>query len=82
MMNIGHLQLKNNVFLAPMAGITDLPFRTVVRSFGCGLAFTEMVSASGLIRGTEKTFRYLASSPADRPLGVQLFGSDPDTLAM
>jgi tRNA-dihydrouridine synthase B len=80
-MNIGHLQLKNNVFLAPMAGITDLPFRTVVRSFGCGLAFTEMVSGSGLIRGTEKTFRYLASSPADRPLGVQLFGCDPDTLA-
>ena len=80
-MNIGHLQLKNNVFLAPMAGITDLPFRTIVRSFGCGLAFTEMVSGSGLIRGTEKTFRYLASSPADRPLGVQLFGCDPDTLA-
>jgi len=80
-MNICHLQLKNNVFLAPMAGITDLPFRTVVRSFGCGLAFTEMVSGSGLIRGTEKTFRYLASSPADRPLGVQLFGCDPDTLA-
>lgn len=80
-MNIGHLQLKNNVFLAPMAGITDLPFRTVVRSFGCGLAFTEMVSGSGLIRGTEKTFRYLASSPADRPLGVQLFGCDPDTMA-
>jgi len=80
-MNIGHLQLKNNVFLAPMAGITDLPFRTIVRSFGCGLAFTEMVSGSGLIRGTGKTFRYLASSPADRPLGVQLFGCDPDTLA-
>jgi tRNA-dihydrouridine synthase B len=80
-MNIGYLKLRNNVFLAPMAGITDLPFRTVVRSFGCGLAFTEMVSASGLIRRTEKTFRYLASSPADRPLGVQLFGCDPDTMA-
>ena len=80
-MNIGSLQLKNPVFLAPMAGITDLPFRTIVRSFGCGLAFTEMVSASGLLRGTEKTFRYLASSPADQPLGVQLFGSDPGTLA-
>lgn len=80
-MKIGHLELKNNLFLAPMAGITDLPFRTIVRSFGCGLAFTEMISASGLIRGTEKTFRYLASSPADRPLGVQLFGYDPETLA-
>jgi len=80
-MNIGCLHLKNNVFLAPMAGITDLPFRTVARSFGCGLAFTEMVSGSGLVRGMEKTFRYLAASPEDRPLGVQLFGCDPETLA-
>ena len=64
-----------------MAGITDLPFRTIVRSFGCGMAFTEMVSAIGLVRGMGKTFRYLDSSPGDRPLGVQLFGSDPETLA-
>ncbi|MBU2053997.1 MAG: tRNA dihydrouridine synthase DusB [Proteobacteria bacterium] len=80
-MKIGRLLLKNNVFLAPMAGVTDLPFRTIVREFGCGLAFTEMVSAAGLIRGTGKTCRYLDSSPADRPLGVQLFGVDPETLA-
>ena len=56
-MQIGRLQLKNNVFLAPMAGITDLPFRTIVRSFGCGLAFTEMVSAIGLSLGKEKSLR-------------------------
>ncbi|MCX5838748.1 MAG: tRNA-dihydrouridine synthase, partial [Deltaproteobacteria bacterium] len=80
-MNIGCLHLKNNVFLAPMAGITDLPFRTVARSFGCGLAFTEMISATGLVRGTGKTLRYLVSSHGDRPLGVQLFGCDPETLA-
>jgi len=80
-MKIGGLLLKNNVFLAPMAGITDLPFRTIVREFGCGLAFTEMVSAAGLVLGTGKTCRYLDSSPADRPLGVQLFGVDPGTLA-
>ena len=80
-MNIGRLRLKNAICLAPMAGITDLPFRTIVREFGCGLAFTEMVSANGLVRGTGKTCRYLDSSPADRPLGVQLFGSDPKTLA-
>ncbi len=78
---IGGLCLKNSVFLAPMAGITDLPFRTVVREFGCGMAFTEMVSANGLLRGKGKTCRYLDSSPDDRPLGVQLFGSDPATLA-
>ncbi len=80
-MIIGRLCLKNGVFLAPMAGITDLPFRTVVREFGCGLAFTEMVSANGLLRGKGKTCRYLDSSPDDRPLGVQLFGSDPATLS-
>ncbi len=80
-MQIGRLSLKNDIILAPMAGITDLPFRTIVREFGCGMAFTEMVSASGLIRGTGKTCRYLDSSPADSPLGVQLFGSDSPTLA-
>lgn len=80
-MNIGLLRLKNNICLAPMAGITDLPFRTLVREFGCGLAFTEMVSATGLVRGMGKTCRYLDSSLGDRPLGVQLFGSDPETLA-
>jgi tRNA-dihydrouridine synthase B len=80
-MNIGRLRLKNAICLAPMAGITDLPFRTLVREFGCGLAFTEMVSAAGLVRGMGKTCRYLDSSPGDRPLGVQLFGSDPETLA-
>jgi tRNA-dihydrouridine synthase B len=80
-MDIGCLRLKNNVALAPMAGVTDLPFRALVREFGCGLAFTEMVSANGLVRGMGKTCRYLDSSPGDRPLGVQLFGSDPETLA-
>ena len=80
-MNIGRLRLKNVICLAPMAGITDLPFRTIVREFGCGLAFTEMVSANGLVRGIGKTCRYLDSSTADRPLGVQLFGSDPKMLA-
>jgi tRNA-dihydrouridine synthase B len=80
-MNIGRLQLANPVSLAPMAGVTDLPFRLVVRTFGCGLAFTEMVSARGLLGGAGKTCRYLDSSPADKPLGVQLFGTDPTTLA-
>jgi tRNA-dihydrouridine synthase B len=80
-MNIGRLQLDNNVFLAPLAGISDLPFRTLVREFGCGLAFTEMVSAVGLAQGKGKTCRYLDSSAADRPLGVQLFGCEPVVLA-
>lgn len=79
--NIGALQLANPVFFAPMAGISDLPFRTIVREFGCALAFTEMISARGLVEGAGKTCRYLDSAPYDRPLGVQLFGTDPATLA-
>ena len=80
-MKIGNLSLKSNIFLAPMAGITNLPFRTLVREFGCSLAFTEMISAAGLVRNTGKSYRYLDSSPDDRPLGVQIFGSDTDVLA-
>jgi len=79
--NIGNLALKNNVFLAPMAGITNLPFRILAREFGCGLAFTEMISANGLVRQTNKSCRYLLSSPDDKPLGVQIFGSDPIVLS-
>jgi len=78
--NIGTLSLGNTIFLAPMAGVTDLPFRLVARTFGAGLCFTEMVSAQGLVRGTGRSYEYLDSSPDDRPLGVQLFGSDPDIL--
>ena len=80
-MKIGKLSLRNNVLLAPMAGITDLVFRLLVRKFGCALGFTEMISANGLVRGTEKSYRYLETAPNDKPLGVQIFGSDPDVLS-
>ncbi len=78
---IGNISLKNNVFLAPMAGITDLPFRLLAREQGCALAFTEMVNATGLARAMKKTERYLESCADDRPLGVQLFGTDPLVLS-
>lgn len=80
-MKFGSLLLKNNIFLAPMAGITNLPYRLLLRGFGCGLAFSEMVSATGLTRKSFKSFQYLQSTPNDRPLAVQLFGSDPIILA-
>ena len=80
-MKIGKLSLRNNVFLAPMAGITDLAFRLLVRRFGCAMAFTEMISANGLVMGTEKSYRYLESSSDDKPLGVQIFGSDPGIIS-
>jgi tRNA-dihydrouridine synthase B len=79
--NIGTLSLTNNVFLAPMAGITDLMFRILAREFGSSLCFTEMISANGLVRKTERSYLYLESSALDRPLGVQIFGSDPHILS-
>ena len=81
MMRLGSLSLKNNVFLAPMAGITNLPFRALLRDFGCALAFTEMISVNGLVRKSAKSLQYLYSSPLDKPLAVQLFGADPAMLA-
>jgi tRNA-dihydrouridine synthase B len=80
-MIIDKLNFRNNIILAPMAGISDLPFRLIMRRFGAGLAFTEMVSANGLIRAGQKTRELLVSTPEDRPLGIQLFGDDPQVLA-
>lgn len=80
-MKIASLILNSNILLAPMAGITDLPCRLLMRPFGIGLAFTEMVSANGLVLGGEATRELMASAPEDRPLGIQLFGENPDTLA-
>jgi len=80
-MNIAALPLKNKVILAPMAGVTDLPFRIIIREFGCSLAFTEMVNAVGLVRNMERSVAYLDSAAEDKPLGVQLFGTDPGVIA-
>ena len=80
-MQIGHLKLANNVILAPMAGISDLPYRRIMKEFGVGLVFTEMVSANGLIRAGRRTRELLRSDAGERPLGIQLFGDDPAVLA-
>lgn len=78
---IGGLSLAHNVVLAPLAGITNLPFRLICRRNGAALAFTEMVSVNGLVREGAKTLALLKSSPEDRPLGIQLFGDTPQSLA-
>ncbi|OGU11516.1 MAG: tRNA dihydrouridine synthase DusB [Geobacteraceae bacterium GWC2_58_44] len=78
---IGSLTLKNRVFLAPMAGITNLPMRLMARDGGASLTFTEMVSVNGLTREGRKSFDLLKSVPADRPIGMQLFGDDAQMLA-
>ncbi|CAH2031869.1 putative tRNA-dihydrouridine synthase 1 [Trichlorobacter ammonificans] len=78
---IGQLVLPHNVLLAPLAGITNHAFRLICRREGACLAFTEMVSVNGMVREGEKTWELLQSSDEDRPLGVQLFGDDPELLA-
>ncbi|MBT1073507.1 tRNA dihydrouridine synthase DusB [Pelotalea chapellei] len=80
-LKIGRLVLAHNVVLAPLAGITNLPFRILCRREGAALAFTEMVSVNGLVREGANTLALLKSIPEDRPLGIQLFGDTPHDLA-
>ena len=80
-MHIGPLHLENPVILAPLAGITNLPFRLLAKEAGCGLVCSEMVSADGLVHGAPNAFALLRSLPAEKPLAVQLFGSDPAVMA-
>ena len=79
-MKIGGLTLANPLILAPMAGITQLPFRRLVKEAGCALVVTEMVSANGLVHGSKKTEELLASHPDERPVSAQIFGTDPDIM--
>ena len=82
MLEIGTLSLKNRLIMAPMAGITNPPFRQIVRELGAGLTVTEMVSAVGLSRGHQKTFHYLESVAQEKPVAVQIFGADPLIMAV
>ena len=81
MLTIGKLTLRNWLIMAPMSGRTNLPFRMIVKKMGAGLVVTEMISAVGLSREQKKTYTYLESHPDERPVAVQLFGSDPDAIA-
>ncbi len=80
-LKIGDLTLDHNLLLAPMAGITNLPFRLIAREMGAALCYTEMVSSDGLVRDGRKSLELLTSSSEDHPLGIQIFGDDPDLLA-
>jgi tRNA-dihydrouridine synthase B len=80
-MKIGNIALDAPIALAPMAGISDLPYRVICRKFGCGLTVSEMVSAKGLLYKNEKTFAMLQIDEAERPTAIQLFGSVPEELA-
>lgn len=79
-LKIGNVELKNNILLAPMAGITDLPFRLICEKFNPGLVYTEMISSKGLFYHDEKTNLLLDMRNETRPIAVQIFGSDIESM--
>jgi tRNA-dihydrouridine synthase B len=82
LMNIGELNINNLVILAPMAGLTDYPYRKIIRSMGCELLYTEMVSSKGLLYGNRKTKELLNFSlKKGERIGIQLFGEEPESMA-
>ncbi len=80
-LRIAHIEVEAPVFLAPLAGVSDAPFRLLCREQGAAWVCSELVSSDGLIRGSQKTLDYLYFFPEERPVGVQLFGSDPAVMA-
>lgn len=80
LLKIGNVELENNIFLAPMAGITDKAFRKIVKAQGVGLVYTEMVSAKALYFGDKKTQQLMNIQGEKRPIAIQIFGSEPDAM--
>lgn len=80
-MKIGNIETKNNVFLAPMAGVTDLVFRVICKEMDCGMVYSEMVSAKGVQHNNKNTKELLKVDEMERPVAMQMFGSDPEIMA-
>ncbi len=80
-MKIGNFETENNIFLAPMAGVTDLPFRKICRRYGAGMVYSEMISAKGLYYNDKKTAELMRIDDGERPCAIQIFGSDADIMA-
>ncbi len=80
-LKIGNVKLKNNIFLAPMAGITDLPFRIICEQYEPGLVFSEMISSKAIFYGDEKTKKLMNYKNEKRPIATQIFGSDVEAMA-
>jgi tRNA-dihydrouridine synthase B len=78
---IGGMLLPNPVFMSPMAGFTDKPYRMIVQEFNCGFVYTDMVSSEAILYGNRKTHDLFDLSGENYPVGVQIFGSDPDKMA-
>lgn len=81
LMNIGNVAVDPPFVLAPLAGLTDSPMRRICRRMGASMVWTEMVSAEGTIRESERTFEFLAFAEEERPIAFQIFGARPDSMA-
>lgn len=79
-MKIGNINIENNLVLAPMAGVTDFPFRKICREMGCGLLYTEMVSAKAILYKNKNTEPLLETDESEHPIAVQIFGSEPEIM--
>ena len=79
-LKIGNVELENNIILAPMAGVTNLPFRTICKKFGPGLVCTEMASSKAIFHNDQKTKRLFNTEGEKRPISFQIFGSDEETM--
>ncbi len=80
-LNIGDIILESPVVLAPMSGVTDMPFRKLVKSYGAGLVVSEMIASQEMLRASEKTKKMSTSCEEESPIAVQLAGTDPDIMA-
>ena len=80
-MKIGNVEIENSLALGPMAGVTDLPFRLLCKEQGCGILYSEMVSAKAILYKNKNTDVLLNIDEREHPVGIQLFGSDPDIMA-
>ena len=80
-MKIGNLELESPVILAPMSGVTDLPFRRLVKSYGAGLVISEMIASEAIIRDNRRTLRMASFTPAEFPFAIQLAGCEPHIVA-
>lgn len=81
LMKIGNVEIENSLALGPMAGVTDLPFRLLCKEQGCGIMYTEMVSAKAILYKNKNTNVLLNIDKNEHPVAIQLFGSDPDIMA-
>ena len=79
MWNIGNIKINNRIVLAPMAGISNSSYRTIIKEMNCGLIYSEMISTMGIIYNSKKTIDMLKIKDEERPISIQIFGSDVDT---